>query len=128
MTVDRIELADRFARSRVLITGGLGFIGSNLARRLVNSGAQVTLVDSLIPEFGGNLANIAGFADKVLVDTSDIRDSQSLLSLVKDKDFLFNLAAQTSHMESMRNPCLDLDINVRGQLSILEACRANLAP
>jgi UDP-glucose 4-epimerase len=111
------------AWKRVLITGGLGFIGSNLARRLVNLGADVTLVDSLIPEYGGNLFNIAGIEDKVRVNISDVRDEYSMKYLVKGQDYLFNLAGQTGHLDSMQDPYPDLEINCRAQLSILEACR-----
>ncbi|TLY43848.1 MAG: NAD-dependent epimerase/dehydratase family protein [Nitrospirae bacterium] len=107
----------------VLITGGLGFIGSNLARRLVDLGARVTLVDSLIPEYGGNLFNIAGLEDHVQVNISDVRDQHSMRYLVQGQDYLFNLAGQTSHMDSMEDPGTDLEINCRAQLSILEACR-----
>lgn len=114
-----------FAGSQVLITGGLGFIGSNLAHRLVDLGAKVTLVDSLIPEYGGNLYNIAGIEDRVRVNIADVRDEYSMDYLVQGHDFLFNLAGQTSHLDSMRNPYIDLDINCRAQLSILEACRKN---
>ena len=106
-----------------LITGGLGFIGSNLARRLVELGARVTLVDSLIPEYGGNLFNIAGIEDKVRVNVADVRDEYSMDYLVQGRDFLFNLAGQTSHLDSMSDPYTDLEINCRAQLSILEACR-----
>ncbi|GIV88697.1 MAG: NAD-dependent epimerase [Chloroflexus sp.] len=109
--------------ARVLITGGLGFIGSNLAHRLVELGAQITLVDSLIPEYGGNLYNIAGIEDRVRVNIADVRDEYSMNYLVQGHDILFNLAGQTSHLDSMRNPYTDLDINCRAQLSILEACR-----
>lgn len=112
-----------FAGARVLITGGLGFIGSNLAHRLVELGANVTLVDSLIPEYGGNLYNIAGIEDRVCVNIADVRDEYSMNYLVQGQDVLFNLAGQTSHLDSMRNPYIDLDINCRAQLSILEACR-----
>jgi len=108
---------------RVLITGGLGFIGSNLARRLVDSGARVTLVDSLIPEYGGNLFNVAGLEDRVVVNISDVRDAHSLRYLVQGQDIVFNLAGQTSHMDSMQDPYTDLEINCRAQLSILEVCR-----
>ncbi len=107
----------------MLITGGLGFIGSNLARRLVRYGSKVTLVDSLIPEYGGNLRNMAGLTGRVHVNISDVRDRHSLPVFVRDQDFLFNLAGQTSHMDSMTDPETDLEINARAQLSILEACR-----
>jgi UDP-glucose 4-epimerase len=112
-----------FAGRNVLITGGLGFIGSNLARRLVELGAHVTLVDSLIPEYGGNLFNIAGIEDRVRVNISDVRDEHSMKYLVQGQDVLFNLAGQTSHMDSMHDPFTDLDINATSQLYILEACR-----
>jgi len=112
-----------FAAKRVLVTGGLGFIGANLARRLVALGADVTLVDSLIPEYGGNLFNIAGIEAQVRVNISDVRDVHSMRYLVQGQDYLFNLAGQTSHMDSMENPYTDLDINARAQLSILESCR-----
>ena len=107
----------------VLITGGLGFIGSTLARRLVDLGARVTLVDSLIPEYGGNRANIAGVEDRVTVNISDVRDEHSLPSLIRGQDLVFNLAGQTSHLDSLHDPYTDLEINCRAQLSILETVR-----
>jgi UDP-glucose 4-epimerase len=112
-----------YAGRRVLITGGLGFIGSNLARALVRLGARVTIVDSLTPEYGGNRRNLAGIAGRVRVHIADVRDWPKLPSLVRGRDFLFNLAGQTSHMDSMTDPQTDLDINGRAQLAILEACR-----
>jgi UDP-glucose 4-epimerase len=114
---------DLFNGKQILITGGLGFIGSNLARRLVELGADVTLVDSLIPEYGGNLFNIAGIEHKVRINISDVRDEHSMRYLVQSQDYLFNLAGQTSHMDSMQDPNTDLEINCRAQLSILETCR-----
>jgi UDP-glucose 4-epimerase len=113
----------RFAGANVLITGGLGFIGSNLARRLVNFGAQITLVDSLVPEYGGNRFNIHGIEDCVRVNISDVRDRYSLRTHLDGQDFLFNLAGQTSHLDSMEDPFTDLEINCTAQLSILETCR-----
>ena len=112
-----------FANRRVLITGGLGFIGSNLAHRLVGLGAEVVLVDSLVPEYGGNLFNAEGIQDRVRINISDVRDQHSIAYLVQGQDYLFNLAGQTSHMDSMADPFADLEINCRAQLSILEACR-----
>lgn len=112
-----------YANSKILITGGLGFIGSNLARALLDQGAEVTLVDSLIPQYGGNPFNINDICDKVKVNICDVRDPYAMAYLLKDKDFLFNLAGQTSHMDSMSDPQADLDINAMAQLSILEACR-----
>jgi UDP-glucose 4-epimerase len=121
--VSAADLAHHFENRRVLITGGLGFIGSTLAHELVGAGALVTLVDSLIPTYGGNRANIADIADRVHVNISDIRDTHSLTDLVRGENFIFNLAGQTSHIDSMDNPYDDLEINCRAQLSILEACR-----
>jgi len=112
-----------FAERTVLITGGLGFVGSNLARRLVALGARVTLVDSLIPQYGGNEHNIADLLDRVTVNVCDVRDRFALEHLLRGQDFLFNLAGQTSHLDSMQDPQTDLDINASAQLSILEACR-----
>ncbi len=112
-----------FSNRQVLITGGLGFIGSNLARRLLALGARVTILDSLIPEYGGNRRNLAGIERKVAVHLSDVRDRHSLPAFVRGQDFLFNLAGQTSHMDSMTDPETDLEINCRAQLSILETCR-----
>jgi len=114
-----------FKGSKVLITGGLGFIGSNLARRLVDLGAHLTLVDSLIPEYGGDLFNVADIKDRVHINISDVRDEHSMAYLVRGQDFLFNLAGQTSHLDSMLDPFTDLQINCLAQLSILEACRKN---
>lgn len=115
--------SNAFSNRRVLITGGLGFIGASLARRLVELGAQVTLVDSLIPEYGGNLFNIAGIENQVRVNISDVRDEHSMHYLVQGQDYLFNLAGQTSHLDSMQDPYTDQETNCRAQLSILEACR-----
>ena len=115
--------ATQFKGRQVLITGGLGFIGSNLARRLVQYGAQVTLVDCLDPDYGGNLFNLRGIEAEVRVNISDVRDHHSMKYLVQGQDYLFNLAGQTSHMDSMRDPETDLEINCKAQLSILEACR-----
>lgn len=112
-----------YAQAKVLITGGLGFIGSNLARALVAQGAEVTLVDSLIPQYGGNPFNIDDIRDKVTVNVCDVRDPFAMSYLLNGKDFLFNLAGQTSHLDSMSDPQTDLDINATAQLSILEACR-----
>ena len=114
-----------FVGKRVLITGGFSFIGSNLARRLVALGARVSIVDALIPEYGGNRRNLAGLAGRVRVHVADVRDWPRLPALVRGQDFLFNLAGQTSHMDSMSDPQTDLDINGRAQLAILEACRVH---
>ncbi len=114
-----------FAHKKVLITGGLGFIGSNLAARLHALGAEITLVDSLIPEYGGNRFNIEPLRERMHIDISDLRDTRSIRPLIQGQDFLFNLAGQTSHLDSMINPVADLEINCHAQLSILEACRVS---
>jgi UDP-glucose 4-epimerase len=116
---------DSWRGKAVLVTGGLGFIGSALARRLVGLGAQVTLVDSLIPQYGGNLANVADLVDRLRINISDVRDQHSFSSLVGGQEVLFNLAGQTSHQDSMDDPFTDLEINCRAQLAILETCRAH---
>lgn len=107
----------------VLITGGLGFIGSNLAKKLVMAGAHVTLVDSLIPEYGGNPFNVAQFKDKLSINVCDVRDEFAMAYLLRGQNYLFNLAGQTSHLDSMLHPQDDLEINAMAQLSLLEACR-----
>jgi len=117
------EYLSFYTNKKVLITGGLGFIGSNLAHRLLELGAEVLLVDSLIPDYGGNLFNIADIQDRVRINISDVRDQYSMNYLVRGQDVLFNLAGQVSHIDSMRDPYTDLEINCRSQLSILEACR-----
>jgi UDP-glucose 4-epimerase len=106
-----------------MVTGGLGFIGSNLVRQLADAGADVVIVDSLLPDYGGNPFNIAGLDDRVRVNTSDVRDTVAMDSLVRDREIIFNLAGQVSHIDSMRDPYTDLEINCRAQLSMLEACR-----
>jgi len=108
---------------RVMITGGLGFIGSNLAHHLVSLGADVLIVDSLIPDAGGNPFNIAAIADRVRVSSTDLRDRERMRGLVAGQDVIFNLAGQVSHIDSMRDPYADLEINCLSQLTILEACR-----
>ena len=112
-----------YSGKEILITGGLGFIGSNLARSLVSQGANVTLVDSLIPKYGGNTFNIDNIQNKVVVNVCDVRDTYAMGHLIQGKDYLFNLAGQTSHLDSMTDPHTDLDINAAAQLSILEVCR-----
>ena len=108
---------------RVMITGGLGFVGSNLARQLVAAGAEVLIVDALIPDYGGNLFNIDGIEDSVRINVADVRDETSINFLVQDREIIFNLAGQVSHIDSMRDPYTDLEINCRAQLTMLEACR-----
>jgi UDP-glucose 4-epimerase len=114
---------EAFKGKKVLVTGGLGFIGSNLSIRLVELGGEVMMVDSLIPEYGGNLFNITGIGNKARINISDVRDEHSMRYLVQNQDYLFNLAGQTSHMDSMQDPYTDLEINAKAQLFILESCR-----
>ena len=114
---------ENFKGKNILITGGAGFIGSNLAIKLVELQANVTIVDSLIPEYGGNLFNLEPIKNQVRLNISDVRDEHSMKYLIKDQDYLFNLAGQTSHLDSMIDPHSDLEINAKAQLSILEACR-----
>jgi UDP-glucose 4-epimerase len=108
---------------RVMITGGVGFIGSNLAHQLVDLGADILLVDPLIPEYGGNLFNIREISSRIRLNIADVRMQTTMEALVRDRDVIFNLAGQVSHIDSMRDPYTDLEINCRAQLSILEACR-----
>ncbi len=121
----QVSLKDSYQGTKVMITGGLGFIGSNLAHRLVDWGADILLVDSLIPDYGGNLFNVEDIRDKVRINIADIRDRNGMDYLVRGQDCIFNLAGQVSHIDSMRDPYTDLEINCRSQLSLLEACRYN---
>ena len=114
---------EQYRHKNILVTGGLGFIGSNLARRLVRFGANVTLVDSLNPVYGGNIFNVHDIRDEVTINVGDVRDAHALTHFVKGQDYLFNLAGQTSHLDSMEDPETDLAINAGAQLSILEVCR-----
>jgi UDP-glucose 4-epimerase len=114
-----------YAGRRVLVTGGLGFIGSNLTRQLVDLGAQVTIIDALIRDYGGNRFNIDGIENRVHVEVTDVRDAEAVSTAVRGQDVIFNLAGQVSHIDSMRDPHTDLDINCHAQLSLLEACRAH---
>jgi UDP-glucose 4-epimerase len=120
-----LEYRSFYRGRRVLITGGLGFIGSNLARALVSLGADVMLVDSLISDYGGNLFNIDGLESSLRINVADVRQESTMNYLVRGKEVIFNLAGQVSHIDSMRDPHTDLDINCRSQLSLLEACRRN---
>jgi UDP-glucose 4-epimerase len=116
-------VADFYRGRRVMVTGGLGFIGSNLAHRLTALDADVLLVDSLIPDYGGNLFNIDGIQHRVRVNVADVRQASTMNYLVQDREVIFNLAGQVSHIDSMRDPHTDLEINCRSQLTLLEACR-----
>ena len=116
-------LTQRFSGSKTLITGGLGFIGSNLAIRLVQSGAAVTLVDAMIPEYGGNLFNIEPIKDRVTINFGDICDAHAMDWLVRDMDYVFHLAGQVSHIMSMTNPYPDIEYNIKGTVVLMEALR-----
>ena len=115
---------DFYRDRRVLVTGALGFIGSNLCRTLADLGARVLAVDSLLPDYGGNLFNLDGYEDRVRINIADVR-GHGMSYLVRDQDVLFNLAGQVSHIDSMTDPFTDLEINCRSQLWILEAVRPN---
>ena len=108
---------------RVLVTGGLGFIGSNLSARLVELGANVTIVDNMMPRLGGNLFNVKDLVDRIHINFSDVRDAHSMDYLVTGQEIIFHLAGQVNHVDSIRNPIQDLDINCRGTLVLLESCR-----
>jgi UDP-glucose 4-epimerase len=116
-----------YAGRTVLVTGGLGFIGSNLAIRLLDLGADVLVVDALIPETGANPFNIEPIQDhtRLSVRKVDVRDVLAMERLVRGREIIFNLAGQVSHIDSMRDPFNDLEINCRSQLALLEVCRAN---
>ncbi len=116
------DARDFYSGRRVLVTGGLGFIGSNLCRALADLGAVVTAVDSLLPDYGGNLFNLAGYEERVRINIADVR-GHGMEYLVRGQDVLFNLAGQVSHIDSMTDPMTDLEINCRSQLSLLEAVR-----
>lgn len=114
---------DCFRGKHVLITGGLGFLGSNLAIQLVGLGAQVTLLDAMLDDHGGNLFNVAPIQDRVTINFSDVRDEGSLKYLVRGKDYVFHLAGQNDHVLSLTNPFPDIDINIKGSAILLETCR-----
>jgi nucleoside-diphosphate-sugar epimerase len=120
-----MEYIDFFRNKNILITGGLGFIGSTLAIKLAETGANITVVDSLIPDYGGNIFNIEPVKDKININVSDVRDQNSMDYLIQDQDYLFNLAGTLSHIDSMKDPFTDLEINCVSQLRILESCRKN---
>jgi UDP-glucose 4-epimerase len=114
---------DEYRRKKVLVTGGLGFIGSNLAISLVQAGASVTIVDSLEPSCGANEFNIEPIKADVELVRGDVRDRDLMRQLVRGRDFVFSLAGSVSHIESMQDPFKDLQLNCVGPLTVLEACR-----
>ena len=123
-----MSVAEFYRGTRVVVTGGVGFIGSNLALRLVELGAEVMLIDSMLPAYGATLDNIAPVRDRLQLNFSDVRDRHSLNYLVQNREVIFSLAGQISHSESMRDPMTDLEINCRSQLSLLECCRRTVRP
>jgi nucleoside-diphosphate-sugar epimerase len=114
---------DWYRGRRVMITGGLGFIGSNLARQLADLSADVLVIDSLLPDYGGNLFNVAGYESRLQVNVGDVRQQSAMDFLVRGREVIFNMAGQVSHIDSMTDPVTELEINCRGQLTLLEACR-----
>lgn len=117
------QFESSFSGKKVLITGGLGFLGSTLAARLVRLKASVTLIDAMLDDHGGNLFNIRGIEDQVAINFSDVRDDYSMKYLVKGQDFIFHLAGQNDHVLSRRNPFPDIEINIKGTATLLENCR-----
>lgn len=107
----------------VLITGGLGFIGSNIARRCVELGASVTIYDVLDPRSGGNMYNVRTFEKDAQIVLNDIRAFEGVSAVIRGQDLLFNCAAYTSHPNSMKEPLIDIDVNCKGVINVLEAVR-----
>lgn len=112
-----------YKEKNILITGGVGFIGSSLAIKLIKEGARVTILDAMLPEYGGNLFNIEPVKKDVIVNFADVRDEHIMNYMVRDKDYIFHLAAQASHIKSLSDPFLDIDINIKGTAILLEACK-----
>ena len=124
MPSDTVTPVEVYYQGRtVMVTGGLGFIGSNLARRLVTLGANVLIVDAMLPNFGGNMANIGDIEDRLKITIANLSDRDLITSLVRHCDVIFNLAGHVSHLDSMTDPVTDLEANVRAQIILLEACR-----
>jgi UDP-glucose 4-epimerase len=117
------ESLSEYRGRTALITGGLGFIGSNLAHRLVDIGVQVSVLDALLPGHGGNPYNVHDLYGRIEVHTVDMRDAAELNHLVSGVDYIFNLAGSVSHLDSMKQPLLDLELNCTAHLTLLEACR-----
>src|SRR5262245_31622359 len=112
----------KWEKARVLVTGGAGFIGSNLAIRLVEAGARVTVLDSFVPDSGANPFNLRPVKEKIVLREWDLRNAEKLPECVADQDVIFNLAGQVSHQDSIENPHQDMQINAQAQLNLLEAC------
>ncbi|MAH48162.1 NAD-dependent epimerase [Candidatus Pacearchaeota archaeon] len=119
------KLERTYFGKNVLITGGLGFLGTSLSHRLVELGAGITLADACLPQYGSNPFNLEGIEEGVKLNVNDVRDESAMNHLVRNQDFIFHFAGQVAHNESLENPFLDLDINCKGTLTLLEACRKN---
>lgn len=115
-----MDLISKYYGRSVLVIGGAGFVGSNMVHKLVEAGADVTVADIYHPNYGGNVANLEGLKNRIQFSFTDLRDEFGIIQLVKNKDFIFNLAAQVSYTDSMRIPYVDLDMNCRGHLQFLE--------
>lgn len=120
-----MKLANSFHGKHALITGGLGFIGSNLAHQLISLGAHVRIVDAALPETGANRFNLQDIAANVELQIADLRNADVVNGMIAGQDYLFNLAGLVSHLASMQSPQIDLEVNAACQLSIVEACRKN---
>ena len=114
---------ESFAGKSALITGGMGFIGSNLAIKLCQLGAKVTVLDAMIPDYGGNEFNVFPVRDQIRINFCDIRDESAINYLVRDQDFIFHLAGQACHVMSLTNPFPDIEMNITGTAIIMEACK-----
>jgi UDP-glucose 4-epimerase len=122
-TEARSDVAGYYRNRKVMVTGGLGFIGSNIARRLLELGADVVVVDAMVPNFGGNRMNLADCDGQLEVCIANLNEGETINRLVRDREVIFNLAGQVSHLDSMTDPLTDLQANVSGQIILLEACR-----
>ena len=122
-TEARSDAAGYYRDRKVMVTGGLGFIGSNIARRLLDLGADVLVVDAMVPNFGGNRVNLADCDGRLEICIANLNESDTINRLVRDREVIFNLAGQVSHLDSMTDPLTDLQANVSGQIILLEACR-----
>src|SRR4051794_12753780 len=123
-TISAVDSFGEYRGRRALVTGGLGFIGSNLVRRLIDLGVEVSVLDSLMPEQGGSNFNVRDILGRIEVHNADMRDRKVISHLVGGVDFVFNLAGSVSHLDSMQQPLRDLELNCAAHVVLLEACRA----